>query len=49
MRIAVLIVAVLLAGQAAAEVYKYRDSNGKWRFSDRPPADAAAESIDSYA
>ncbi|RZV53920.1 MAG: DUF4124 domain-containing protein [Pseudomonadales bacterium] len=48
MRITVLIFVALLAGQAAAEVYKYRDSDGKWRFSDRPPADAAAESIDRY-
>lgn len=23
----------------AATVYKYKDENGKWRFSDRPPAD----------
>lgn len=28
---------LLLAGLADAEIYKYRDASGKWRFTDKPP------------
>lgn len=35
-----------LAGAVQAEVYKYKDADGKWVFSDKPPADARqAESV----
>ncbi|NBC14439.1 MAG: DUF4124 domain-containing protein [Gammaproteobacteria bacterium] len=30
-------VLALLAASAAAEIYRYRDANGSWVFSDRPP------------
>lgn len=34
--------ALLLAGGVEAQqLYKYRDGNGNWQFSDRPPADAS--------
>ncbi|NNC54717.1 MAG: DUF4124 domain-containing protein, partial [Pseudomonadales bacterium] len=49
MRVAIFLIAALHACQGYAEIYKYRDSDGKWRFSDKPPEKAVAESIDSYA
>lgn len=36
--------ALLAAGTVHAELYKYQDKNGKWHFSDKPPADAAGKS-----
>ncbi len=32
-----------VTGTAHAELYKYQDKNGKWHFSDKPPADAAGK------
>lgn len=29
----------------AAEVYKYKDANGKWRFTDKKPKDQTAETL----
>lgn len=37
-----LLCAFACAPVAAQSLYKYRDGNGQWQFSDRPPEDAAA-------
>ena len=29
----------------AAEIYKYQDANGKWRFTDKKPKEPTAETL----
>lgn len=36
---------LVCVGAANAEVYKWKDSRGRWVFSDRPPAGASAEPL----
>ncbi|MBT8148766.1 MAG: trypsin-like peptidase domain-containing protein, partial [Gammaproteobacteria bacterium] len=38
-----------LASSATAEVYKYKDANGNWQFSDKPPTRGTSEKLDRYA
>jgi len=42
----VLFTIFLTAGSANAEVYKWRDSNGKLHFGDSPPGESSAEKLD---
>ena len=40
-----LVLAVMLAGSAAAQVYKWTDSSGKTHYGDRPPEDAKKQEL----
>lgn len=42
----VFITTFIVAGSLNAEVYKWRDSNGKLHFSDSPPGEVNAEKLD---
>lgn len=41
-----LVLALLFAGNAAAEIYKWRDDDGRLHFSDAPPEDRPAEKVE---
>ena len=40
---ALLSLILVAAGSDAQQLYRYKDENGQWQFSDRPPADATTE------
>lgn len=41
--------ALVAAGAAGAEVYRYKDERGNWVYADRPPASGSAESVRTRA
>ena len=43
--ILIVIVASISPHQAAAEIYKWQDDNGKWHFGDKPPNGVASKQI----
>jgi S1-C subfamily serine protease len=49
-RFAVCLLLLIFAVTASAQIYKYKDSNGRWQYSDKPPAkNIKTEQIESHA
>ncbi|MEO1897265.1 MAG: trypsin-like peptidase domain-containing protein [Cycloclasticus sp.] len=42
------IIALLFHGVVTAEIFKYKDQNGRWQFSDAPKKGASTSSVRSY-
>lgn len=42
---AVAILALTVTAEAIAAVYKYQDENGKWHYTDKPPAEAESSAV----
>lgn len=47
--LAALAVALMMAGTSSAGVYKWKDAEGNWQFSDQPPEGVDAEQVQIQA